>query len=155
MALIFLIHSGVVDEPRLAGRDLLELLDVLDGLISHRGLQVPAGIALERVDGRRVAIKVRLPLAGVATDEAIKIVEAHSVRPLIERTGLARLIGGRVVVLAEPRGGVSVFSEDGADGALLDRDDRVVARESRRYLADDPETDRVMVAPRDQGRARR
>ena len=81
----------VIDEPRLAGSDLLELLDVLDGLIGHRRLQVPAGIALEGVDGRRVAEQVRLPLAGVAADEAIEIIEAHSVRPLIERPGLARL----------------------------------------------------------------
>ncbi len=36
----------VIDEPRLAGSDLLELLHVLDGLIGHRRLQVPAGIAL-------------------------------------------------------------------------------------------------------------
>ena len=94
----------VIDEPRLAGSDLLVLLDVLDGLIRHRRLQVPAGIALEGVDGRRVAEQVRLPLAGVAADEAIEILKAHSVRPLIERPGLARLERGRVVVLAEPRG---------------------------------------------------
>src|SRR4029450_12874779 len=99
ISLIFLSHSGVggwgaghvIDEPRLAGSDLLELLDVLDGLIRHRRLQIPAGIALEGVDGRRVAEQVRLPLAGVATDEAIEVIESHAVRPLIERPGLARL----------------------------------------------------------------
>src|ERR1700757_3358847 len=101
----------VIDQPRLAGSDLLELLDVLDGLIRHRRLQVPAGIALEGVDGRRVAEQVRLPLTGVAADEAVEIIEAHSVRPLIERPGLARLIRGRVVVLAEPRRGISVLPQ--------------------------------------------
>ena len=145
----------VIDKERFVGRDLLELLDVLDGVIGHRRLQVPAGIALEGVDGRRVAEQVRLPLAGVAADEAVKIIEAHSVRPLIERPGLARLIRGRVVVLAEPRGGVPVFLQDRANGAFLDRDDRIVTREARRYFADHPEADRVMVAARDQCRPRR
>ena len=59
----------VIDEPRLARSDLLELLDVLDGLIGDRRLQVPAGIVLEGVDGRRVAEQVRLPLAGVSTEK--------------------------------------------------------------------------------------
>ena len=145
----------VIDEPGLAGRDLLELLDVPDGLISHRRLQVPAGIVQERIDGRRVAEQVRLPLAGVAADEAVKIFEAHSIRPLLERPGLARLIGRRVVVLAEPRGRVPVRFQDCADGALVDRDDRVVTREPRRYFADHTGADRVMVAARDQRCARR
>ena len=112
----------VIDKERLVGRDLLELLHVLDGLIGHGRLQVPAGIALEGVDGRRVAEQVRLPLAGVAADEPVEIVEAHTVGPLIERPGLARLIRGRVVVLTEPRGRVPVLLQDGADGALLNRD---------------------------------
>ena len=113
----------VIDEPRLAGRDLLELLDVLDGLVGHRRLQVPAGIALEGIDGRRIAEQVRLPLAGVAADKAVEIIEAHTVGPLIERPGLARLERGRVVVLAEPRGCVSVLLQDCTDGALVNRDD--------------------------------
>ena len=113
----------VIDEPRLAGRDLLELLDVLDGLVGHRRLQVPAGIALEGIDGCRVAEQIRLPLAGVATDKAVEIIEAHSVRPLIERPGLARLVRGRVVVLAEPRSGVPVLLQDCTNGAFLNRDD--------------------------------
>ena len=145
----------VIDEERLVGRDLLELLHVLDGLVGHGRLQVPAGIALEGIDGRRIAEQVRLPLAGVAADEAVEIIEAHAVRPLIERPGLARLVRGRVVVLAEPRGCVPVLLQDGADGALLDRDDRVVTREPRRYFADHPEAHRVMVASRDNRRPRR
>src|ERR1700757_4397766 len=96
-----------------------------------------------------------MPLAGVAADKAIEIIKAHAVRPLIERPGLARLIRWRVVVLAEPRRGVSVFLEDRSDGAFLDRDDRIVTREPRRYFADHPEADRVMVSARDQCRARR
>src|SRR5262249_30850806 len=92
----------VVDEPRLARSDLFELLDVLDGLVFHRGLHIPARIVEEGINRRRVAEQVRLPLARVATDEAVEVIKAHPVRPLIERSGLARLVKGRVVVLAEP-----------------------------------------------------
>ena len=113
------------------------------------------GIALERIDRRRVAEQVRLPLARVAADKAIEILEAHSVRPLIERPGLARLVRRRVVVLAEPRGRVAVLLQDCADGALVDRDDRVVTRKTRRYFADHPVAHRVMVASRDDRRPRR
>src|SRR6266852_8026818 len=91
----------VVDKERFVGRNLLELLYVLDGLVGHGRLQVPAGIALEGIDGRRVAKQVRLPLAGVATDKTVKILESHAVGPLIERPSLARLERGCVVVLPE------------------------------------------------------
>ena len=145
----------VIDEERFVGRDLLELLHVLDGLVGHRSLQVPAGIAEERIDRRRIAEQVRLPLAGVAADKSIKIIEAHSVGPLIERPGLARLERGRVVVLAEPRGRVAVRLQDCTDGAFLNRDDQVVTREPCRYFADHSEAHRVMVASRDKRRPRR
>ena len=145
----------VVDEERLVRRDRLELLHVLDGLVGHGRGQVPAGIALERVDRRRIAEQVRLPLAGVAADEAIEVLEAHAVRPLVERPGLGRLIEGRVVVLAEPRGRVPVLLQDGADGAVLLPDDRVVAWEPRRDFAHHAEAGHVMVAAGDQRRARR
>ena len=100
-------------------------------------------------------IQVRLPLAGVAADKAVEIFEAHAVRPLIERPGLARLVRRRVVVLAEPRGGVAVRLQDRADGAFVDRDDRIVTRITRRNLADHPGAHRVMVASRDDRRPRR
>ena len=145
----------VIDKERLVRRDLLELLHVLDGLVGHGRLQVPAGIALEGIDGRRVAKQVRLPLAGVAADKTVKIFESHAVGPLIERPCLARLERGRVVVLAEPRGGVPVRLQDCADGAFLDRDDRIVTREPRRYFADHPEAHRMMVAAGDERRPRR
>ncbi len=140
----------VVDEPGLFGRDLLQLLHVADRLVGHRRFEVPAGIVLEGVDRGGVAEEVRLPLARVAADEAVEVVEAHAVRPLVERTGLAGLVEGRVVVLAEPGGGVAVVAQRGADGALVERDDRIVARVAGGDLADDAEAHRVVVAPGDQ-----
>ena len=147
--------GDVVDEERLVGRDLLELLHVLDRVVSHRGGEIPTGMPLEGVDGRRVAEQVRLPLAGVAADEAVEIIEAHPDGPLIEWPGLARLVKGRVVVLAEPRGRVPVLLEDLADRAGILPDNRIVTRESRRRFAHDPKAGHVMVASRDQRRARR
>src|SRR6476646_8491961 len=95
----------VINKERLIRRNFLELLYVLDGLVGHGRLQVPAGIALEGIDSRRVAKQVRLPLAGVASDKTVKKLKAHAVGPLIERPCLARLERGCVVVLAEPRCG--------------------------------------------------
>ena len=167
MSLIFSIHSGVgwcgacvppghvVDEERLVGRDRLDPLHVLDRLVRHGRGQVPARLALEGVDGGRVAVEVRLPLAGVAAHEAVEVLEAHAVRPLIERPGLRRQIGRRVVVLAEPRGRVPVLLQDRADRAVLLPDDRVVARESGPDFTDHAVAGHVVVAPGDQGRARR
>ena len=59
------------------------------------------------------------------------------------------------MILAEPRGRVPVVLQDGAERAVLLPDDRVVARESRRDFAHHPEAGHVVVAPGDQGRARR
>ena len=98
----------VIDEEWLLGRDRLDLLHVLDRLVGHGRGQVPARLALEGVDGRRIAEQVRLPLAGVTADEAIEILETHAVRPLVEGPGLGRLVERRVVILAKPRGRVPV-----------------------------------------------
>ena len=76
-------------------------------------------LALERIDLRRVAEQVRLPLVGVAADEAVEILEAHAGRPLVERPDLAGREGRRVVVLAEPRGGVAVVEQDAPDRGLV------------------------------------
>jgi hypothetical protein len=88
----------VVDEERLAARDLLELLHVMNSIVGHRRGEIPTGMPLEGIDGCRVAEQVRLPLAGVAADETVEIVEAHPGGPLIEWPGLARLVKGCVVV---------------------------------------------------------
>src|SRR5438046_3007028 len=96
----------VVNEEGLLGRDRLDLLHVLDRFVGHGGGEIPARLALERVDRRRIAEQIRLPLAGVTADEAIEVLEANAVRPLVEGPGLRCLIERRVVILAEPRGRV-------------------------------------------------
>ena len=145
----------VVDEERLVRVDRGDALHVVDRVVGHRGDQVPARVADVRIDRRGVAEQVRLPLVGVAADEAVEVVEAHAGRPLVERPGLARLELGRVVVLAEPRGPVAVVLQDPADRRLVPRHDAVVAGVAGRLLGDDAEAHRVVVAPGDQRGARR
>ena len=144
----------VVDEERLVGRQRVHAIHVVDGFVGHRRGQVPAGLALERVDLRRVAEEVRLPLVGVAADEAVEVLEAHADGPLVERACLAGLELRRVVVLAEPRGGIAVVLEDAADGGLVLGDDAVVAGKTGGLLGHHAETGRVMIAPGDQRRPR-
>ncbi len=72
------------------------------------------GLAVEGIDLRGVAEQIGLPLVGIAADEAVEILEAHTGRPLVERPGLAGGEGRRVVILAEPRGGVTVVEQDAA-----------------------------------------
>ena len=83
-----------------------------------------------RVDRRGVAEQVRLPLARVAADEAVEVFEAHAGRPLVERAGLARRPGRRVVVLAEPGRAVAVLQQDAADRRAVPADHAVIARDS-------------------------
>ena len=145
----------VINEERFVRRNLLELFHVLDRIVSHRCRQIPTGLPLKRIDGRRVAEQVRLPLAGVAADEPVKILEAHTDRPLMERTRLARLIKWRVVILAEPRRRIPVLLENLTNRSAIPLDDRVVTRKSRRRFAHDTKAGYVMVAASDQRRARR
>ena len=113
------------------------------------------GLPWNGIDLRRVAEEVRLPLVGVAADEAVEVLEAHAGRPLVEGPDLARGEGRRVVVLAEPRRRVAVVEQHAADGGLVLADDAVVAGEAGRLLGDHAEAGRVVVAPGDQRGARR
>ena len=145
----------VVDEERLVGGQRVDLVHVRDRLVGHRGDEVEAGIADERVDVRGVAGEVRrLPLAGVPAHEAVEVLEAHAGRPLVERADRTRLERRRVVVLAEPRRAIAVVLQDLADRRLVPGDEAVVARIAGRLLGHHAESDRVVVAAGDQRRAR-
>ena len=144
--------GGVLYEKRLVGTDLVEPVQIVDGVVGHAGDQVPARLACKRVDLGGVAKQVRLPLVGVAADETIEVFEAHARGPLVEGAGLTGSEGGDVMVLAEPRGGVTILQEDASNGRFVFRDDAVVAGETGGLLRDYAETHRVMVAAGDQRR---
>ena len=131
--------GNVVEEERLVGRRCVELVEVLDGVVRHAGDHVVVGLFAPRKDRRGVAEQERRPLIGLAAHEAVEVVEAHAERPLIEWPGLAVLERRRVVVLAEPRGGVAVLLEDCADRGVLDADDAVVAGKAGGLLGDHAE----------------
>ena len=74
----------VVDEEWLLRIQGIDPVHVFDGVVGHRRDQVPARLALKGIDLGGVAEEIGLPLVGVAADEAIEILEAHSDGPLIE-----------------------------------------------------------------------
>src|SRR5215831_20168239 len=106
-----------------------------------------------RIDRGCLPEQIRLPLARVAADEAVKILETHTDRPLVERPGLARLEVGRVVVLTEPGCAVAVVAQNCADGGYILADEAVVAWEAGGLFGHYSETGCVMVAPGDERRA--
>ena len=68
------------------------------------------------------------PLIRLAAHEAVEILKAHPGRPLAKRSGGAVLIVRRVVVLAEPGGGVTVFLQDLANRGTVLANDGVITR---------------------------
>ena len=143
----------VINEERLVGCDFVQPLHIFNGLVGHGRGQIPFGVSLKRVNRRRIAEQVRRPLARIPADEAVEILEAHPVGPLIERSGHGRFIERCVVVLAEPRRRVAVLFENFADGAALAANDGIVARITGCRFPNDAETIHVMIASCDQRRA--
>src|SRR5580693_1103970 len=120
----------VVEEEFFLRIEVIHLLQILNGIVRHRRRQVPAWLPNVRIDSRGVAKQVGFPLTGVAANEAVEILETHADGPLLERAKLTCLIGGRVVVLAEPGRGVAILFEDLADGGRIARNEAVVAGKS-------------------------
>ena len=145
----------IIEEERLVGRGGVELPHVMDGVVREIGGEVVTGLADPRINRARVAVEIGRPLVGLAAEEAIKVLEAQSDRPLVEGPGRAVLVGRNVVVLAEPGCRVAVVAKNPADRGVLRTDDGIVARIAGRQFADHAIADLVMVAPGDQRRARR
>src|SRR5712692_9807495 len=78
--------GNLVAEEWLARINLIDAVQVINGVVGHAGNQVPAGFALEGIDLRRVAEQVRLPLVCVAADEPVEIIEALPDRPILKRS---------------------------------------------------------------------
>jgi hypothetical protein len=143
----------VIQEERDRRVDVVQLRHPVDGVIGHRRGQVPfALLSDKRINRRGVAEKVRLPLAGVATDEAVKIFKPHPGRPLIERPRLACLIGRCVVVLAEPGCAVAILKQDAADRGVVPTDHTVITGVAGGGLRNHAEAHRVVVTSSDQRR---
>src|SRR3954471_6619182 len=111
--------GNVIEEERLFLRRGVEFLHVPDRLVRPIGGEVVVRFADPRRNLFVVLEKVRCPLVGLAAHKAVEVIESHSDRPLIERTGDGVLVRRRVVVLAEPRRGVTIALENGADGCVV------------------------------------
>src|SRR5438046_3541868 len=142
--------GNVVAKERFIRGNLVDPIQVIDGVIRHARHQIPAGLAIEGIDLRRVAKQVWLPLVSVAADEPVEILEALPNGPIIKRPDLTGTEGRHVVVLAEPRRRITIVQQDAAEGRLVLSDNAVVAREARGLLRDHAEAGCVMVASGDE-----
>ena len=123
---------------------------MIDRVVGFIGDQIIAGLADPGENLGGVLKEIGLPLARIAAHETVEIVKAHADRPLIEGSGGAVLEGRRIVVLAEPRGGIAILLQNIADRRIVDADDRIIARITGRLFGDDAEADRVVIAAGDQ-----
>src|SRR4029077_14247551 len=76
---------GEVDEEWLVGSQCMPRLHPGDGLVGHVYREVVVGIMRRLHSGSPVKNR-RRPLIGLATDEAVELVEPRLCRPPIERT---------------------------------------------------------------------
>jgi hypothetical protein len=100
--------GGEIEEEWPSRIDDLHLLHPGDRPVREVGGKMIVGIARAR-HAVAVLVKDRLVLARVAGVEAVEVIEAEAIRPAVERADLARLPDRRVVVLADPGGGVAVL----------------------------------------------
>src|SRR5215475_12578177 len=84
-------------------------------LIGEIDVQNVVGVAEIRLDRRRVFIQRWMPLVAVAAEESIKMLEAETSRPQVERTRLARHPVRYIVHLAKPRRVVAILPEHSSD----------------------------------------
>ena len=134
----------VVDEERLVGRHRLLRLDPVDRLVGHVHGEVVV-LHLRRLDLDRPVVDERIPLVGLAADEAVELVEALVRGPAIERARHAGLPRGGLVPLAEGAGAVAVEPQHLRQRRHAVRILPGVAREGRRGLHDRAGVDGVVV----------
>ena len=143
----------IVDEPGALRVVRGLLVDVPDGVVGHRGDQVPlAFLAVIGVDRRGIAVEAaRLPLAGVAADEAVEVFVAVPDRKLVEWPRRGRRPDRHVVVLAEPSGGVAVEFQRQSPVCAFGVGHGVVARVAGGRFGHHAVGDGVVIPPREQG----
>ena len=101
------------------------------------------------------SVRQRIPLTRAAAEEPVEVVEAPADGPAVERSGRALLGVRRQVPLAERRGAVPVVAQDPRERDAVVGDERRIACEPGRELADRAEADRVAVAAGEQRGSRR
>ena len=145
-----------VDEERLVGREALLLPDPGNRLVGHVLDQVVALFGrLLRLDRRGALVERRVPLVGLAADEAVEVLEAAAARrPGVERSGRARLPDRHFVALAELRGGVAIQLQRPRQRRHRVGQHRAVARRTGGNLGDAAHANGMVVAAGQQRLAR-
>ncbi len=146
-----------VDEERLVRRERLLLADPVHGLVGHVLHEVVALLGrLLRLDRRGALVERRVPLVGLAADEAVEVLEAAAARgPGVERPGRARLPHRHLVALAELRRVVAVELERLGQRRHGVGQHRAVARRAGGDLGDAAHAGGVVVAAGQQRLPRR
>ena len=146
-----------VHEERLVGHQRLLLAHPAHRLVRHVLGEVVALLGtLALFHRRRAFVDGRIPLVGLAADEAVEVLEAAAAGgPLVERSHRAGLPHRHLVALAELRGRVAIELERHGERRLVLRQHRGVAGGRGRDFADAAHVHGMMVAAREQRLARR
>ena len=145
-----------MEVERLLRVGLLAVGDERDGLVDQVLAQVVALLGLlRRLDRVVVVHEVRIPLARVATEEAVEALEAPAQRPAVVRACSGLLVARRQVPLPDHERAVALLDQDLRQHPVLERHHAVVARIAGRQLGDAGHPVRVMVAAGDDARPRR
>ena len=140
--------GGVVQEEGLVGRVDVRVLDELDRLVGQIDAQMVAVLRQCRLLDLVVVVgQFRIPLVGLATQEAVVALEAATERPAVVGAGGGRVLGRRQVPLADAEGVVAVLQQHLADHRPVEGQDAVVARVAGGGLGDRRQAERVVVAP--------
>src|SRR5262249_13093446 len=146
--------GGVIGEERSIWRKRLLLTNPRDGMVGQIGVEVIVRV-IWRLNRFGTVEQGWMPLVGVTSNEAIKILETESGRPELERSCLARLPIRNVVVLAIPRRVPTILFEHFRHGPATLRHHSIVAGVTRAKLGDDAGGTSMVIAPSNQRRARR
>src|ERR1700720_2682267 len=98
--------------------------------------------------------KIGLPLVGFTAHEPVEVLETHPARPLVIRSSQAVDISRSIMVLAKPRGGVTVLLQDLADGGAILCDNRIITWIACGLFRDHTKARGVVIAAGNQRRAR-
>ena len=143
--------AGPVHEEGLVGLEGLVPVQPGDGVVGQVFAQVIALLGRAgRQHPRRVAHQVGLVLGGLASQEAVEVLEADLGRPVVKWSGRRGLDRGRVVPFPEGCRGIPIVLEHvGHEGAAL-RNLAGVAIPVISQLGDLPVADAVVVSPCEQ-----
>ena len=124
--------GGVVEEEGFVGGVDVRVLDELDRLVGQIDAQMVAVLRqCGLLDLVVVVGQFRIPLVGLATEEAVVALEAATKRPAVVGAGGGGVLGRRQVPFAHTEGVVAFLYQHLADHAPIEGQNAVVAGVTR------------------------